>query len=136
MSSIFTKIIQREIPAYIVGEDEHHIAFLDIAPVVKGHVLVVPKREVVHWTELPASLLASLMQFGQRVACALEQVVACKRVALSILGLEVPHVHIHLLPIEQEEDANLQGSRINLTPQEMQQLAESIQVALTKQPKH
>lgn len=105
MPSIFTKIINREIPGHIVAEDEKHIAILDINPNTKGHTLCIPKREVNKIFDLKEQEYLDLMSFSRRVAIALEKVVNCKRIGVSVIGLEVPHVHVHLIPLSDMEDA-------------------------------
>ncbi len=105
MPSIFTKIINREIPGYIVHEDNRHIAILDINPNSKGHTLCIPKKEVNRIFELPEEEYLALMAFSRKVAIALEKVVSCERIGVSVIGLEVPHVHVHLIPLQNMEDA-------------------------------
>lgn len=107
MSTIFTQIIERTLPAHIVAEDEHHLAFLDIYPTLPGHTLVIPKKEIDYIFDLSDQEIAPLMHFAKKVGLALEKVVPCKRIALLVQGLEVPHVHIHLFPITQERDLRL-----------------------------
>lgn len=105
MASIFTKIIDREIPGHIVAEDAHHIAILDINPNTIGHTLCIPKREVNKIFDLEEQEYMNLMSFSRRVAIALEKAVDCKRIGVSVIGLEVPHVHVHLIPLSDMEDA-------------------------------
>ena len=105
MASIFTKIINREIPGYIVAEDENHIAILDINPNAKGHTLCIPKREVNKIFDLPEQEYLELMRFSRKVALALKKTVTCERIGVSVIGLEVPHVHVHLIPLNTMEDA-------------------------------
>jgi histidine triad (HIT) family protein len=100
MATIFTKIINREIPAYIVAEDDNYLAFLDINPLVKGHALVIPKKEVNYIFDLDDETLSGLNVFAKRVAKAIEKVVRCERIGVTVVGLEVPHAHIHLIPTE------------------------------------
>lgn len=102
--SVFSKIISGELPSYIVAQDENHLAFLDINPNVEGHTLVVPKKEQDKLFDLDKDAYLKLMNFSYRVAIALEKTVACKRIGMSVIGLEVPHVHIHLIPINQMDD--------------------------------
>ena len=106
MSSIFTRIIAGEIPSYKVAEDENYYAFLDINPLTKGHTLVVPKMEVDYIFDLDDKTLAGMMLFAKKVAAKIKQEIACKRVAVVALGLEVPHAHIHLIPIQSENDVD------------------------------
>ena len=102
--SIFTKIVLGEIPSYKIAEDENHLAFLDINPNVKGHTLVIPKKEVNKLFDLDKELYLELMDFSYRVAKAIEKTVPCKRIGMSVIGLEVPHVHVHLIPINKMND--------------------------------
>jgi histidine triad (HIT) family protein len=126
MSSIFSKIIAKEIPSYGVAEDEHSVAFLDINPVAKGHVLVVPKKETDYIFDLDDTTLAQMMVFAKRVAKAIEKVVECKRIGVAVMGLEVPHAHIHLIPITEETDMSFIKSRKQFTPAEFQAIAAAI----------
>ena len=105
MASLFSRIITREIPAFIVAEDTNHIAFLDINPNAPGHTLCVPKQEVNKLFDLDDAAYTALMQFSKRVANALRQTVPCKRIGLSVIGLEVPHVHVHLIPLNEMADS-------------------------------
>ncbi len=111
MASIFTKIIQGEIPAYKVAEDDFFLAFLDIHPQVPGHTLVVPKEEIDRIWDLPTDLLAGILPFAKRVALALEQVFPCERCAMQVIGLDVPHAHVHLLPIQRAGEMNPSSTR-------------------------
>lgn len=129
MSTIFTKIINGEIPCYKVAEDENFIAFLDINPNARGHTLCVPKVEVDKVFELDETTYLSLMQFSRNVAKALEKTVSCKRVGVAIIGLEVPHVHVHLIPLNQMSDMDF-GKKVTLTSNEFQTLASEINDAL------
>ena len=130
MSSVFTKIILGEIPCYKVAEDYSNIAFLDIRPLQRGHLLCVPKMEVDELYELPKEAYDSLMSFSQRVAKALKQSVKCKRVGSIVLGMEVPHAHIHLVPINTESELSFTNAHLNFTQAEMQELASTISDAL------
>lgn len=123
MATIFTKIINGEIPCYKVAEDEHFIAFLDINPLRKGHTLVVPKEEVDYLFKNSDEVLASILLFAKRVSKALELTIDCKRVGLMVLGLEVPHTHIHLIPINDESDMNLANKHVTMTNEEFVELA-------------
>lgn len=129
MASIFSRIIARELPAYIVAEDENYIAFLDINPNAFGHTLCVPKKEVDKLFDLDQEAYLGLMQFSHRVAIALRQVVSCKRIGLSVIGLEVPHVHVHLIPLNQMADATFQ-QKVSPSMEEMKILAEKISAAV------
>lgn len=126
MASIFTKIINREIPAHIIAEDEAHIAFLDASPLVEGHTLVIPKKEVDLIFDLPAEEFKNLWQFAQQVADKIAKNIPCKRVGIAVVGLEVPHAHIHLVPLQQVDDINFSRPRKTFTPEEYQKTAEKI----------
>lgn len=126
MASIFTKIIEREIPANIVAEDEHYIAFLDINPLREGHTLVVPKKEVDYVFDLDHQTLAGLFSFSKRVAKAIESVVECNRVGLTVMGLEVPHAHVHLIPIDTMDDMNFANMKLSFSKEEMVEMAKKI----------
>lgn len=125
MASIFTKIINREIPAHIVAENEHCIAFLDINPNAKGHTLCIPKKEVDKIFDLDIATYQELMKFTYKVAKALEKSVDCKRVGLSVIGLEVPHVHVHLVPLQTMEDIQFQKKE-TLTKETFEEVAKTI----------
>ncbi|MDR2448612.1 MAG: HIT family protein [Prevotellaceae bacterium] len=126
MASIFTKIIRGEIPSYKIAEDERFFAFLDINPVSKGHTLVIPKQETDYLFDLDAALLGDLMQFAQKIASALKQAIACKRIGVVVMGLEVPHAHIHLIPMNSEADIDFRKPKLELTPDEFTTLAGKI----------
>lgn len=125
MSSIFTKIINGEIPCYKVAESESFLAFLDVNPNALGHTLVVPKKEVNKLFDLDRETYLGLMDFAYTVAGALEKAVPCKRVGMAVIGLEVPHVHIHLIPLNQMADATF-GKKVTLTQKEFIAVAEKI----------
>ena len=126
MASIFTKIVNGDIPCYKVAEDDRYFAFLDINPVQKGHVLVIPKQEVDYIFDLDPETLGGLHQFAQRVAIALRKAIPCKKVAVVVLGLEVPHAHIHLIPMNAESDIRFGGNKLQLSSDEFNTIAESI----------
>lgn len=130
MASIFTKIIQGEIPCYKVAEDENNIAFLDIRPLKKGHTLCVPKLEVDELYELPEAHYQSLMAFSQRVAKSLKRTVACKRIGSMVLGMEVPHAHLHLVPINAEHELSFANTPLSLSSEEMVALVQAISAGL------
>ena len=132
MASIFTKIIKGEIPSYKVAEDENHYAFLDINPMMMGHTLVVPKVEIDYIYELEDEVLAALNVFAKNVALAIEQVLPCKRVGVMVIGTEVPHAHIHLLPFQKESQFNITAPRVELSKEEMQATALKIHQAFLK----
>ena len=124
--TIFSKIVAGEIPSYKVAEDENYYAFLDINPVAKGHTLVIPKREESYIFNLTVEEYAGLWAFARKVAEALEQAVPCKRIGIAVLGLEVPHTHIHLVPLNKEGDMNFGKQKLTLPPDEMAAIAQSI----------
>jgi histidine triad (HIT) family protein len=126
MASIFTKIINREIPAEIIAEDENFIAFLDIMPLVKGHVLVVPKKEVDYIFNMEPNDLAGLHLFAQHVANAMDKTIKCTRIGVAVIGLEVPHVHIHLVPLRTMDDINFTRPKLKLTSAELAEIASTI----------
>ena len=130
MSTIFYKIISREIPAYIVYEDENFLAFLDINPLTEGHTLVVPKKEVDYIFDLDDEWLSKMMVFAKKVAKGIEKVVECKRVGVAVVGLEVPHCHIHLIPIEKADDMNFSNGTIKLSEEKFIELAKKINAAI------
>ena len=123
MASIFSRIVAGEIPCYKVAEDEQFFAFLDISPVAKGHTLVIPKKEVDYIFDLDDETYAGLMAFARRVARALEKTVTCKRVGVAVMGLEVPHAHVHLIPITTEGDMNFFTNKLSLPAEEMAAIA-------------
>jgi len=125
MASIFTKIIQGEIPSYKIAEDENYFAFLDINPNAKGHTLVIPKKEVNKIFDLDKEMYAGLMDFSYRIAKALEKAVPCERIGMSVIGLEVPHVHVHLIPINMMDDMRF-IKKEKLTNEEFTLLAKEI----------
>lgn len=131
MASIFTRIVNGEIPCYRIAENEEFLAFLDINPLVKGHALVIPKLEVDYIFDLEDELLAKLNVFAKKVAKALEQVCPCERIAVVVLGLEVPHAHIHLIPMESEKDINFHNPRVQMSREAFAELANQIQQAFT-----
>lgn len=126
MASIFSRIIAGEIPSYKVAEDDKHYAFLDINPVAPGHVLVVPKHETDYIFDLDNEEYTALHLFAKRVAEAIKTAMPCLRVGVAIMGLEVPHAHIHLVPINRESDMNFFGDKLSLSQSEMTEIAEKI----------
>ena len=126
MASIFTKIVAGEIPCYKVAEDEHHLAFLGINPNTAGHTLCIPKNETDRLMDLEAQAYSDLMNFSRKVALALRQVVPCKRIGMSVIGLEVPHVHVHLIPLNEMSDATFQ-KKVTMSPEAFESLAQKIQ---------
>lgn len=129
MASVFTKIINREIPGHIVAEDDKHIAILDVNPNAKGHTLCIPKKEVNKLFDLDQDDYLQLMSFSRKVAIALENVIDCKRIGVSVIGLEVPHVHVHLIPLTTMEDARFIEKK-SFTSDEFKELAAKINAAL------
>ena len=130
MASIFTKIINREIPGYIVAEDERYIAFLDINPLVVGHTLIVPKKEIDFIFDLDDDTLAGLNVFAKKVAQAIKKSIPCRRVGVAVIGLEVPHTHIHLVPMNSMNDLNFTRSKLNPSKEELADAAAKIKKAL------
>ncbi|HKK78242.1 MAG TPA: HIT domain-containing protein [Phaeodactylibacter sp.] len=126
MASIFTKIINGEIPAHKLAENDKYLAFLDIRPLAKGHALVVPKEEVDYLFDLGDEQLGGLMAFAKRVAKGLEETVSCKRVGVMVVGTEVPHAHVHLVPFQKEAQIDITRKPIKMTQEEMAALAEQI----------
>lgn len=129
MATLFSKIINREIPGYIVAEDDKHIAFLDVYPLVLGHTLVVPKKETDYIFDMDSNELADLMVFAQKVAKAMKTVVPCKRIGVSVIGLEVPHTHIHLVPINTIGDINFSKEKLAPAKDQMIEWTEKIKEA-------
>lgn len=130
MASIFTKIINGEIPSYKIAENENYYAFLDVFPVVKGHTLVIPKKEVDKIFELDKETYNGLMDFAYDIAQAIEKAIPCKRVGMSVVGLEVPHVHVHLMPLNSMKDTSFLNKRLELSKEEMTKIAEKIKSEL------
>ena len=126
MASIFTRIINGEIPCFRVAEDDCFIAFLDVRPLKRGHTLVVPKTEIDYIFDLDDKTLADMMLFAGRVARAMKEVIECNRIGVAVLGLEVPHAHIHLIPITRESDLLFTNPRISISPEENERLARAI----------
>ena len=130
MPSIFTRIINREIPGHIVAEDERFIAFLDINPLVLGHTLVIPKKEVDYIFDLDDKMLADLYVFAKKVAHAIKKAVPCKRIGIAVIGLEVPHAHVHLVPMNSMGDINFTRPKLNPTKEALSEVADAIKKAL------
>jgi len=129
MASIFTKIIQGEIPAYKIAEDDKHLAFLDINPLAKGHALAIPKLEVDYVLNMEDAALADLMIFAKKVGRAIEKVVSCKRMGITVIGLEVPHTHIHLIPINTIYDMDFKQPKLKFSDDEFAALSAEIRKA-------
>lgn len=130
MATIFSKIAAGDIPSYRIAEDDRYFAFLDINPLAKGHVLVIPKKEVDYIFDLEDELLADMMVFAKRIAVAMKKVIPCLRIGVAVLGLEVPHAHIHLVPLNSESDISFQKPRVKLTQDEFVEIAKKIAEAL------
>ena len=126
MSSIFTKIINGDIPCYKIAEDAHYIAFLDVFPLKKGHTLIVPKKEIDYLFDLESETYLGLMDFSKKIAIAIKLAYPCNRVGMTVIGLEVPHAHIHLIPINTMNDMNFSNEKLPLTKQEFEVCAENI----------
>lgn len=126
MSSIFTKIVNGEIPAYKIAEDDRYLAFLDVNPNAKGHTLCIPKQEINKIFDMEEDHYLGLMQFSRKVARAIEKTVPCKRIGVAVVGLEVPHVHVHLIPLHDMDDMRFQR-KVALTKEEFESLAQQIQ---------
>ena len=130
MATLFSRIIKGEIPCYQIAENEQYFAFLDINPLAKGHTLVVPKEETDYVFDLSDELLGGMMVFAGRIARAIDKSVPCERVGVAVLGLEVPHAHIHLIPINDLGDINFARPKLKLTPKEFEEIAETIRANL------
>ena len=130
MASIFTKIINGEIPCYKVAENERFIAFLDIFPLTKGHTLIIPKKEVDYIFDLDYETYLGLMEFSKDVALAIKKVIPCKRISISVIGLEVPHAHVHLIPINSMNDCNFANQKLKFTKDEFEEIALKISAQL------
>ena len=129
MPSLFTRIIQGEIPCHRVGEDDRFLAFLDIAPLREGHTLVIPKVEVDRFFDLPADVLSGIMPFAQEVAAGIQKAIPCDRVGVAVIGLEVPHAHVHLIPIDRMSDMDFARPKLDLTQDALAVIAERIRTA-------
>lgn len=132
MPSIFSRIINGEIPAWKVAESEHFLAFLDVNPLAKGHTLIIPKVETDYFFDLSDEEISGIMLFSKKVASALRSTLPCLRIGMSVIGLEVPHAHVHLVPLNSMGDINFSNSRLNLSAEEMEAIAASIRSAYDK----
>ncbi|MCX6301134.1 MAG: HIT family protein [Bacteroidia bacterium] len=126
MTTIFSKIIKGEIPCYKIAEDNRYFAFLDINPLKAGHTLVVPKQETDYVFDLDDDQLAGLMVFSKKVAAAIKSVIPCNRIAIAVVGIEVPHAHVHLIPMDTMNDINFRNPKLKFTPEEFKEIAEKI----------
>ncbi len=131
MPSIFSKIIAGDIPAYKIAENEHFIAFLDVFPLKKGHSLIVPKKEVDYIFDLDQETYVGLMSFAKEIAVALKIAIPCNRIGVCVIGLEVPHAHIHLIPINTESDMNFRNEKLKLSKEEFEAIASTVRTALS-----
>lgn len=129
MPSIFTKIVNGEIPCYKIAETDHFLAFLDVFPLAKGHVLVIPKQETDYIFDLDDETLAGLHVFAKSVAIKIGIAIPCERVGVAVIGLEVPHAHVHLIPLNSVQDINFSRPKLQIAPEEMEQIAKSIRQA-------
>lgn len=130
MASIFSKIINDEIPAYKILESENFLAFLDIFPLAKGHVLVIPKKETDYLFDISSDEYGELWKFAQQVAKAMDKVIDCKRIGVAVIGLEVPHAHIHLVPLNNVSDINFERPKLSFSEEEMNEVAKKIRKAI------
>ena len=130
MSSIFSKIVSGDIPSYKVAEDDNHLAFLDIFPLAKGHVLVIPKKETDYIFDIASKEYLALWKFAQKVGKAMDKVITCERIGVAVIGLEVPHAHIHLVPLNNVSDINFERPKLKFSEAEMQSVADLIKSAI------
>ena len=126
MPSIFSRIVAGEIPSHKIAENEQYLAFLDVNPLVEGHTLVIPKKEIDYLFDLDDELYSGLMQFAKRTASAIEKAISCKRIGIAVIGLEVPHAHVHLIPLNKMADINFSMPKMNPTQGELAATAEKI----------
>ena len=131
MNSIFTKIIKREIPAFIIHEDDLFISFLDINPIQKGHTLIVPKTEIDYFFDIEDDLLSKMLLFTKKIAKAIKKTIECKKISMSVIGLEVPHAHIHLIPINKMSDANFSNDPIKMSDEDMHKICMAIKTNIS-----
>ena len=130
MASVFTKIINGEIPCYKIAENDQFLAFLDVFPLVHGHILVVPKKELDYIFDMEDAELSAMVLFAKKIAKAQKAAIVCKRIGLTVIGLEVPHAHIHLVPMNTANDVNFTQPKIKPTPEELSEMAEKIKSSL------
>lgn len=130
MATIFTRIIRGEIPSYKIAENEHYFAFLDIMPLAPGHVLVVPKQETDYIFDLDDELLAGILPFAKKIASAMKEVMPCERIGISVIGLEVPHAHVHLIPLRTMDDINFSRPKLKMSEAQLNEIAEKIRAKL------
>jgi histidine triad (HIT) family protein len=132
MTTIFTRIVNKEIPCYKVAEDENYLAFLDINPLQQGHTLVIPKKEINYIFDMNDELHAGLWNFARKIGKAIEKVVPCQRIGITVIGLEVPHAHIHLIPLKTMYDMDFRKPKLSFTPEEFRMIAEKIAEQIVK----
>ena len=130
MASIFSKIVNGDFPAFIVAEDENHLAFLDVFPLVYGHVLVIPKKEIDYIFDISSKEYLDLFTFAQQVAKGMDKVIVCKRIGISVIGLEVPHAHIHLVPLNNVSDINFEKDKLSFSKEKMYDIALKIRASI------
>ena len=130
MASIFSKIISGDVPAFKVAEDENHLAILDIFPLAYGHVLVIPKKEKDYIFDITSDEYLELFRFAQQVAKAMDKVIVCKRIGIAVIGLEVPHAHIHLVPLNNVSDINFERPKLKFSDEKMQEIARKIRATI------
>ena len=130
MSSIFSRIVSGEIPAFKVAEDNNHLAFLDISPLAKGHVLIIPQKETDYIFDITSDEYLELWKFAQKVAKGMDKVIACERIGVAVIGLEVPHAHIHLVPINNVSDINFERPKLKFSEAEMKSVSDLIKSAI------
>ncbi len=128
MATIFTKIVQGEIPCYLIAEDEHFLAFLDVNPLVKGHTLVIPKKEQDYLFDIEDEAYLNLQLFAKKVAVQLKSKIQCKRIGVAVIGLEVPHAHIHLIPLNTMDDMNFSREKLKISSTELAEIAEELKM--------
>jgi histidine triad (HIT) family protein len=129
MASIFSKIVSGNMPSFKVAEDDHYLAFLDISPLAKGHVLVIPKQETDYIFDLDSEEYLGLFSFAKKVAIAMDKVISCERIGVAVIGLEVPHAHIHLVPLKDVSDINFERKKLEFSDSEMKEIADLIKSA-------
>lgn len=130
MSTIFSKIVTGEIPCYKIGENDEFFAFLDINPITAGHTLVIPKKEIDYIFDIDDDVLGRMMIFAKKIAVAIKKTIPCTRIGVTVMGLEVPHAHIHLIPINKESDMRFSNPKLKVTPEEFKSIAEKIKLML------
>jgi len=128
MASIFTQIINRQLPAHIIAENEYCIAFLDIHPLAQGHTLVIPKLEIDYVFDLPDSILSQMFLFAKKVSKGIQEVISCARIGMAVVGLDVPHAHLHLIPLNKASDINFNKEPLSYTQEELASIAQSIRL--------